>query len=73
MDYDAFLYLFDIMAFQRNIKAIGTFTYQAGKLHREQYEQYVRPTFYYLLDYVERREELDSAYDIITQYIEVNL
>ena len=59
--YDEYLYLFDIMAFQRNIKAIGTFCYQKTVLRNPAFEQYISPTLSYLSDYMTARNELVRA------------
>lgn len=69
MSRDEFEYYFDIMAFQRNIKTIGTFAYQSIVLGREKYRKYIQPTLSYLEDYAERRKELSTAYNIIVSCI----
>jgi aminoglycoside/choline kinase family phosphotransferase len=70
MDFDQFEFYFDIMAFQRNIKAVGTFGYQAAALGRKRYEHYIPQTLGYLHEYAERRSELAVAYEILREYIE---
>lgn len=70
MDFDEFEYYFDIMAFQRNIKAVGTFGYQAAALGRKRYEHYIPQTLGYLYEYAERRSELAVAYEILREHIE---
>ena len=65
MSYDEYLYLFDIMAFQRNIKALGTFFNQAYNLGKKEFEQYISPTLAYLPDYINRRTELAKSGEII--------
>ncbi len=69
MSRDEFEYYFDIMAFQRNVKAIGTFAYQAFLLGREKYRKYIQPTLFYLKAYAERRDDLKTAYNIIMNCI----
>ena len=72
MTLDEFEFYFDIMAFQRNIKAIGTFAYQITSLGRNRYKRYIEPSLRYLSDYVNRREELKRAGNILHDNIEVN-
>jgi aminoglycoside/choline kinase family phosphotransferase len=59
--YDEYLYLFDIMAFQRNIKAIGTFCYQTAVAGNRSFEPCIAPTLGYLKDYIGARPELAKA------------
>lgn len=65
MSYDEYLYLFDIMAFQRNVKALGTFFNQTYYLGRKQFEQYIPSTLAYIPGYMSRRKELATAGEII--------
>jgi aminoglycoside/choline kinase family phosphotransferase len=69
MSRDEFEYYFDVMAFQRNIKALGTFGYQVCRMKKEKYLKYIGPTFGYLSDYACRRKELEKAYRIISNQI----
>ncbi|MCP4129422.1 MAG: phosphotransferase [bacterium] len=68
MDRETFEYYFDIMAFQRNIKALGTFGYMTAVKKKPRYEQYITPTAACLHEYVGRREELSVAWDIIKRF-----
>ena len=61
-EYDSF---FDLMAFQRNIKALGTFGYQVTACDNHIYKQFIGPTLQYLPDYVQRRKELCIAGEIL--------
>jgi aminoglycoside/choline kinase family phosphotransferase len=70
--FDEFEYLFDVMAFQRNVKALGTFGYQVTSLGRSRYERYIQQTLGYLTGYAERRRELKKAAGILRDYIEVD-
>lgn len=65
MSYEEYLYLFDIMAFQRNIKALGTFFHQTYCLGKKKFEQYITPTLAYLPRYIDRRPELAKSGEII--------
>jgi aminoglycoside/choline kinase family phosphotransferase len=69
MNRDEFDYYFDIMAFQRNVKALGTFGYQAYRMKKQKYVKYIEPTCSYLSDYAYRRKELEKAYRIISDHI----
>lgn len=71
MDIDEFDCFFDIMAFQRNVKAIGTFGRQITSCGKTVYEKYIRPTADYLQDYADRRPELQTAWEIISYYIDI--
>lgn len=70
MSRHEFEYYFDLMAFQRNIKAIGTFCFQSALPGRERYKDYIRPTMAYLEDYIGRRSELRRAGEMVKAYME---
>jgi aminoglycoside/choline kinase family phosphotransferase len=53
--------LFDLMAFQRNIKAVGTFCYQTTVIGNRAFEHSIAPTLAYLREYIDARPELASA------------
>lgn len=72
MSNSEFDYYFDIMAFQRNIKAVGTFAYQVLCKGRTAYERYMKPTLRYLKDYIHRRSELQRAGELLERYMEVD-
>lgn len=61
MGRDEFEFYFDMMAFQRNVKALGTFGYQVTVMKKALYEKYIRPTAGYLGAYAGRRKELRKA------------
>jgi len=61
MSWQEYLRLFDLMAFQRNIKAVGTFCYQTSVVGNSTFEANIAPTIGYLRDYVEARPELTAA------------
>jgi aminoglycoside/choline kinase family phosphotransferase len=69
MGRDEFNYYFDIMAFQRNVKALGTFGFQTAVRGNKKYERNIRPTAAYLADYAERQNELGKAWRIIRRYM----
>lgn len=68
MGRDEFDYYFDLMAFQRNVKAAGTFGYQAAVRGRKLYEKYIATALGYLGDYAARRDELKGAAAIIGKH-----
>jgi N-acetylmuramate 1-kinase len=70
MSYDEYLYYFDIMAFQRNIKAIGTFCYQTRVKKNSAFEHSIIPTMNYLPDYIEARGELKKAGELLQPILE---
>jgi aminoglycoside/choline kinase family phosphotransferase len=70
MSYDEYLYYFDIMAFQRNIKAIGTFCYQIRVKQNNTFERSIPPTLNYLPDYIESRGELKKAGELLKSLLQ---
>jgi len=70
MTVEEYEYFFDIMAFQRNVKAIGTFGYQITSLGHRIYEEYIVPTMNYLPKYTQRRKELRRAGEILKKHME---
>ena len=56
---DPFYKIFDWMSVQRNLKAIGTFAYQAKILGNDRYLQYVEPTLKYIKKTLENRRDLE--------------
>ena len=65
MSLDEYLFYFDIMAFQRNIKAIGTFCYQTMVKKNSAFQHSISPTLSYLPDYINARKELKTAGKIL--------
>jgi len=70
MSFDEYLYYFDIMAFQRNIKAIGTFAYQTRVKKNSAFEHSIAPTLAYLPDYINARRELSAAGKLLKPLLE---
>ncbi len=60
LDREAFDYGFDLMAIQRNLKAVGTFAYQAGARGNERYLPYIEPTLRNVKQTLGRRAELSD-------------
>ncbi len=65
MSGDEFIRLFDIMAFQRSVKAIGSFGYQITQRGNEFYRRYVPSTMAYLPGAAGRREELAVPFALL--------
>ena len=61
MDEAEYLRLFDLMAFQRNVKAVGTFCYQTAVVGNRAFEHSIAPTLGYLREYIVARPELAEA------------
>ncbi|MBN2077901.1 MAG: phosphotransferase [Spirochaetes bacterium] len=65
MGRDEFDWYFDLMAFQRNVKAMGTFGYQSARMGNQRYERYIAPTADYLEGYAGCRNELARAWELL--------
>jgi hypothetical protein len=61
MGFDEYLRYFDLMAFQRNVKALGTFCYQISVAGNRSFERSIAPTVAFLPDYIGTRPELSNA------------
>jgi N-acetylmuramate 1-kinase len=61
MSFSEYLRYFDLMAFQRNIKAIGTFSYQVSVVGNRTFESSIAPTLAYLPAYIAAQPELARA------------
>ncbi|MEI8032747.1 MAG: phosphotransferase [Chlorobiaceae bacterium] len=70
MSFDEYLHYFDIMAFQRNIKAIGTFAFQTTVRKSTAFEHSILPTLRYLPDYISARGELKKAGSLLQPILE---
>ncbi|NTW82000.1 MAG: phosphotransferase [Chlorobiaceae bacterium] len=68
--FDEYLHYFDIMAFQRNIKAIGTFCFQTRVRNNNTFERSIAPTLAYLSEYINARTELAKAGELLKPIIE---
>jgi aminoglycoside/choline kinase family phosphotransferase len=69
MGRDEFEFLFDLSAFQRNVKAMGSFGFHAHANGKEFYAGFIPPTLKYLEETVDRREELRAAGGILKKVI----
>ncbi|MFB0518039.1 MAG: aminoglycoside phosphotransferase family protein [Acidobacteriota bacterium] len=70
-DGERFLDEFDLMALQRNIKAIGTFAYQAVAKGNTFYRQFIPPTLRYIHRNLINREEWRDIRSLLSRYMEV--
>lgn len=70
MNLEEYLRFFDLMAFQRNVKAIGTFSYQTAVAANRSFEPCIRPTLAFLSDYILARPELERAGRLLEPLIE---
>jgi hypothetical protein len=61
MDAGEYLRFFDLMAFQRNVKAVGTFCYQTAIVGNRSFEPCILPTMAFLKDYIYAQPELAGA------------
>ncbi|MFC1669558.1 aminoglycoside phosphotransferase family protein [Spirochaetota bacterium] len=69
MSLDEFDFYFNLMAFQRNIKALGTFGFMVTAKNDMRYEKHIKPTLAYIKDYAEKHDELRGAFDILDRYL----
>ncbi len=61
MNADEYRRFFDLMAFQRNVKAVGTFCYQTAVAGNRSFEPGIEPTLTFLADYIDAQPELAIA------------
>ncbi|MBN1534576.1 MAG: phosphotransferase [Spirochaetes bacterium] len=73
MSGDEFAHLFHLMAFQRSVKALGTFGFQITKRGNEFYRRYVKGTMGYLSPAVSRAGELAGAFGLMAPIFEAPL
>lgn len=62
---DQFLYYFDHVAFQRNVKALGTFGFQSAVRENSLYEAFMPRTSNYLPDYASRHPLLAKIHRLL--------
>jgi aminoglycoside/choline kinase family phosphotransferase len=61
---------FDVMALQRNLKALGTFGYQTMTRHNTVYIQYMPRTLRYVRDTLKRYPRFARLYELLSPYID---
>jgi hypothetical protein len=69
MDAGEYLRFFDLMAFQRNVKAVGTFCYQTAVVGNRSFEPCIEPTLAFLADYIDAQPELAAAGRLLSPII----
>ena len=66
---EEFIRGFDLMSIQRNLKAIGTFSYQKKIKNNNRYMGYIAPTLEYVSQAFTRRTELNLLHTILSEAI----
>jgi aminoglycoside/choline kinase family phosphotransferase len=66
----AFADRFDLMALQRNLKALGTFGYQTTARRNPVYIQYIPRTLRYVRDNLERHERFSKLRELLAAHVE---
>jgi aminoglycoside/choline kinase family phosphotransferase len=66
---DEFERLYYLSAFQRNVKALGTFGYQIYQRKKKMYEQYIDRTIGYIETYIQCEEDISQPARIILDCI----
>src|SRR5215207_2060665 len=61
---------FDVMALQRNLKALGTFGYQTTARRNPVYIQYIPRTLHYVRDNLERQPRFERLRDVLAAHVE---
>jgi len=68
-DPEAFRVLFDHMALQRNLKAVGTFASQ-WRLYGRDYRRYIAPTLAYVRANLAKYDDLARLRSLLSEYLE---
>ncbi|HYT68623.1 MAG TPA: phosphotransferase [Vicinamibacterales bacterium] len=61
---------FDVMALQRNLKALGTFGYQTTARRNPVYIQYIPRTLRYVRDNLDQQPRFERLRDLLATYVE---
>jgi hypothetical protein len=69
IDESRFRYIFDMTCLQRNLKAIGTFAYQAVERNNPRYLKYIANTLSYVARNLNRYDELASCREVLGRYL----
>jgi N-acetylmuramate 1-kinase len=67
---EVFLDRFDLMALQRNLKALGTFGYQTTARRNPVYIQYIPRTLRYVRDNLERQSRFARLRDVLAAHVD---
>ena len=71
MRREEFICQFDLMSLQRNIKAIGTFAYQAVEKEKHFYLQYIPRTLSYIKTNLSKYKTFHPIKEILSNYINI--
>ncbi|MBI4639459.1 MAG: phosphotransferase [Candidatus Tectomicrobia bacterium] len=71
MDLREFRRIFDYMAIQRNLKALGTFGFMKGWRENNSYLEYIPPTVRYVRENLSKYPDLARLRNILSKYIDV--
>jgi len=66
-DFD---YLYEIMAFQRNVKAIGSYGFLVTEKSKPEYEKFILPAVRYLKSYGKKSKEVKEGVELILEKVE---
>jgi len=69
IDRSRFRYLFDMTSVQRNLKAIGTFAYQAVGRKNSSYLKYIPDTLTYVQNNLDKYDELEPYREVFARYL----
>jgi N-acetylmuramate 1-kinase len=61
---------FDVMALQRNLKALGTFGYQTTARRNPVYIQYIPRTLHYVRDNLERQPRFERLREVLAAHVD---
>lgn len=69
LDTEHFRRIFDMMSVQRNLKAVGTFAYQASARGVDRYLEYIPGTLSKVRLNLEKYAELDPLREVLSRYV----
>jgi aminoglycoside/choline kinase family phosphotransferase len=69
IDRSRFRYVFDMTSLQRNLKAVGTFAYQAVERKNPRYLKYIPDTLRYVHENLFRYDELSPYQETLARYL----
>ena len=69
-DAEEFRHRFDLMALQRNLKALGTFGYQTTARRNPVYIQYIPRTLHYVRTNLDNLPQFDRLADLLAAHVE---
>ena len=69
LDPEEFIRVFDFMAIQRNLKAVGTFAAQSVTQKNDRYLEYIAPTLDYVKNTLDRNPELNPLREALQNVI----